>query len=153
MKLPSFPKNAPHDPILCTRGSSSVSSPADEHENEEANPWLYCPSGLWAFSLKHKTWRKIPPLDLSIVTENDKAFKWLWMNDGHRRDLDTMVSAYKNSRLKISNPDVVNGKGRGFNILLQGGPGTGKSMTVGKSYIFNLLLGVKSIFQNTVFRL
>lgn len=133
LNLPSFPGEAPHDPTLCTRDSSRVSNPIDGRGSEDGYPWVYCPSSLRAFSLKHKDWQRIPPHDLSEVTQNDKAFKGLWTN-GHVRDLDHIVAAYQKHELHNMNPDIIDGKGRGFNILLRGGPGTGKRMTVGKSY-------------------
>ena len=136
IKLTSFPNDAPHDPDLCTRSPPGISDSANDCDNEDGSPWLYCPPGIWAFSLRHKSWQQVLPQDLSAVPDREKAFERLWMDSGLRHDLGIMVAAYKNHKLNNVNPDIIDGKGHSLNILLRGGPGTGKGMTVGKSYVF-----------------
>lgn len=96
-------------------------------------PWLFFPPTIWAFSLWHKTWKKIPSGSLVDVEPDGNALKALRMDNDLKSNMESMVAAYANHGHQRDGTDVMSGKGGGINVLLHGMPGTGKTMTVGKA--------------------
>lgn len=85
----------------------------------------------------HKTWKRIPPGNLAQVRKQDAAFDALCMDQVRKRDLDSMLSTHLTRGLQHTNTDVISAKGGGFNVLLHGIPGTGKTMTAGKVTLYH----------------
>ncbi|RYP84834.1 hypothetical protein DL769_001097 [Monosporascus sp. CRB-8-3] len=98
-----------------------------KHERDlgPANPRV----GVWAFSLWHKSWRMVPAQDLTEVHPNDSALEKLKFNAKHKAYLESIVKSHREGRPIERSVDIVDGKGRGLNVLLYGSPGTGKTLT------------------------
>jgi hypothetical protein len=138
LQLSPYAEGGPSYPETCTWNAHSTEAGFGEEPTQERrseNPLFFCPSTVCAFSLKYKSWKSIEVQHLEKVMPNEEPFKQLWMHPNHRKPVDSIVAAYFNPDKKNHVPDVINGKGRGVNILLHGGPGTGKTLTAGKTYI------------------
>ncbi|KAJ2994012.1 hypothetical protein NUW58_g1665 [Xylaria curta] len=127
--LPSYPTGASHDLDdgieLC--GSSN-------RKNEESSldvnaALLFCPPRIWAFSLTHKSWESILPKDIGEVRRQDDALAELEMVADHKNYLESALLTHLRDGQGVNSGGMVRRKGRGFNILLHGGPGTGKTLT------------------------
>ncbi|KAI2465337.1 P-loop containing nucleoside triphosphate hydrolase protein [Annulohypoxylon bovei var. microspora] len=123
VQLGSYPANAPHDSDICK--TQQIGS----HTNNEKY-LMFCPPRLWAFSLRHKSWKMIPPQELEEVKHRDESFKRLQMDEYKKKDLEHLLRGYLENRQTSANLDLIKGKGQGLNVLLHGNPGTGKTLTV-----------------------
>lgn len=139
MSLGPFPAYMAHDPIMCPRDDLTH---GDGEQNEDL--LLYCPSRIWAFSLRQKTWELVQPDDLCDVPAQDAAWNELQTEEEECKvHLDAVVSAFFGDRKK-SKQNPSDGKGndmpalstqrRGCNVLLHGKSGTGKTFTAGKHH-------------------
>lgn len=99
---------------------------------DSTNDHLYLPPDIFAFSLIQKTWRSIDigELDKPVFEDTMMTNKLVIPKD-HKEVVTSLVSSYTNGDFRFS--DFVKGKGRGLVILLHGSPGTGKTLTAGKS--------------------
>ncbi|KAK4202638.1 hypothetical protein QBC40DRAFT_221176 [Triangularia verruculosa] len=85
---------------------------------------LYCPSQVWAFSFRHKTWKQVHVSHLIDVKVQKPEWKDLRMADMDRKtQLDLMVASYFRER---DSGRPIFGRRQGINMLLHGGSGTGK---------------------------
>lgn len=138
--LYSYPKGAPHDPDVCSRGQG-VPGKNEIVAGDEDNQLLFCPPRVWAFSLRHKTWKLALLKYLTKVQRNNKPSEALWMDSDKAKLLESMLSAYVENGNDNTSVDTIKGKGRSLNILLHGNSGTGKTFTVGELY-FQLVLSM-----------
>ncbi|KAK0747599.1 hypothetical protein B0T21DRAFT_7201 [Apiosordaria backusii] len=96
-------------------------------DKPEEDILLYCPSQVWAFSLRHNTWEQVHVSHLTDVKDQKVDWYQLKMADEDRKtQLDLMVASYLQER-EFGNP--IFGRRRGLNVLLHGGSGTGKTFT------------------------
>ncbi|KAI0887043.1 P-loop containing nucleoside triphosphate hydrolase protein [Annulohypoxylon maeteangense] len=117
----------PHDDEIC--GIRQTASSADDSiEKFDTGLLMFCPSQIWAFSLRHKSWKMIQLQELSQIQPQDESFRTLQMDNDKKEDLENVLCGYLKN--KHSNIDVIEGKGQGLNVLLHGNPGTGKTLTV-----------------------
>ncbi|KAI1139619.1 hypothetical protein F5Y05DRAFT_328666 [Hypoxylon sp. FL0543] len=86
---------------------------------------IFCPSSVWAFSLKQKSWELVDVDNLSPVQSQQDPFKKLVLNATHKTVVESMVE----TRISNAVSDIIKEKGRGLVVLLHGGPGTGKTLT------------------------
>ena len=128
--LDSYPRGAPHDPDICPRGKGPDMSKTDKNCKAQL---LFCPPRIWAFSLRHKTWKPVSPGDLQEVQPNDEPIEHLWKNSENVGLLETILTSIRRAG-GITSLDTIADKGQGLNIIIQGESGTGKTLTVGKSF-------------------
>ncbi|KAI1503349.1 P-loop containing nucleoside triphosphate hydrolase protein [Biscogniauxia marginata] len=134
INLNSYPSRISHDPDVCAR-RVLVDERPERGSNDSKDSLLFCPSRVWAFSMKHKSWKMVLPQDLTKVQAQeggDDALKQLWMDSDHKKLLESTLLAHLKNRSGTTNIDFIKGKGNGLNILLHGGPGTGKTLTAEK---------------------
>ncbi|KAF2969141.1 hypothetical protein GQX73_g4386 [Xylaria multiplex] len=128
LALSSYPSRAPHDPSVCTKQPCGPVEEIGDCIDDVHAPLLFCPSRIWAFSLRHKSWELIPPQDIGEVHQEEDALSELEMRPDDKRCLESALLNLKNEN-KANNDSVVGRKGRGSTILLHGSPGTGKTLT------------------------
>ena len=92
--------------------------------------FIFSPSRVWAFSLKHKSWKMVEVHKLSPVSCAKDPFEKLVMSDQYKLVVESMVDSHLGKPIFS---DIVKDKGRGLIVLLHGGPGTGKTLTAGES--------------------
>ncbi|OTA65187.1 P-loop containing nucleoside triphosphate hydrolase protein [Hypoxylon sp. EC38] len=123
IQLESYPSDAPHDSDIC---GTRHTEPPDYHDDL----LMFCPPRLWAFSLRHKSWKRVSLHELSKVQSQAEPFEKLQMDEGQKKDLENLLCGYLKNRKENNSPDLIKGKGQGLNVLLHGNPGTGKTLTV-----------------------
>ncbi|KAI5917972.1 P-loop containing nucleoside triphosphate hydrolase protein [Camillea tinctor] len=132
INLQPYPDAIEHDPAMCRATDQAVKQTIAENINDSECSLLFCPPKLWAFSLKHKSWKMVLPQDLKRVQgqgKEDNALDRLYMDWNNKQHLCSILKAHLKNRSSGFNLDVIKGKGKGFNILLHGNPGTGKTLT------------------------
>lgn len=99
----------------------------------ESSPecFMFCPAVIMAFSLKDKEWKPVKIIHLSEVSFRDDSFRTLVIKKKHKTVVTAMVRSYLSKEHGFS--DVIQSKGRGLVVLLHGSPGTGKTLTAGKT--------------------
>ena len=143
---PYFEGTCSHDANACIlKDDMAQNSKADD------SCLLYCPSMVWAFSLRNKTWALVRVNDIFDLKCETQGWNELEIGES-RVPLDAIVTSFFDikpdvgvaSEPPVAKPDVVYGKrikkGRGFNVHLHGGPGTGKSYAAGEWPCFFLSL-------------
>ncbi|KAI1381356.1 P-loop containing nucleoside triphosphate hydrolase protein [Hypoxylon crocopeplum] len=123
VQLQSYPTDAPHDSDICEARQT-------ESCTYNPNSLMFCPPRLWAFSLRHKSWKMIPPQEFSEIQSQAESFEKLQMDEDKKKDLEFVLCGHLENRQACSSPDLIKGKGQGLNVLLHGNPGTGKTLTV-----------------------
>lgn len=96
------------------------------------DPLIFCPGRAWAFSLKQKSWKHVEVEKLDAVRTPRDPFKDLVLDDDYKMVVESLVDTYLGGSIFS---DIVRDKGRGLVVLLHGGPGTGKTLTAGKSLV------------------
>ncbi|RYP93286.1 hypothetical protein DL770_000575 [Monosporascus sp. CRB-9-2] len=129
LRLMSYAQGAPHDSEICAKGSLPRAEQNGGSNRGEKDPLLFCPSRVWAFSVRHKSWQMVLPQQLSEVRSQDGVLGKLLMDSEHKEYLESMVIAHLKDRGGRGDRDIIRGNGRGLNVLLHGNPGTGKTLT------------------------
>ncbi|KAI0206106.1 P-loop containing nucleoside triphosphate hydrolase protein [Astrocystis sublimbata] len=124
-----YPANAPHDFDICTKVSQNGAWNTQKSSQSINGSFLFCPSRLWAFSLRHKSWELILPEDVGDVQIHDNALDRLVMKDRDMGFLESAVNVYCEDRSIDNGDSATKGTRSGFTILLHGNPGTGKTFT------------------------
>ena len=108
-------------------------------KNPESTPecFMFCPGLILAFSLKDKDWKPVKIHQLGPVSFEEDSFKKMVIKYSHRKVVIAMVRSYLSKERGFG--DLIRGKGKGLVVLLHGSPGTGKTLTVGKSSVEKLL--------------
>ncbi|KAM0806761.1 putative AAA+ ATPase domain-containing protein [Seiridium cardinale] len=130
LDLKAYPLGAPHDSDTCTKNLSPRASQCTKGDIDTTESLLFCPPKLWAFSVKHKSWRMVKARDLSVVREDSSTLNQLQMDRYHKDYLESMVISHLKHEKKGNNFDIIRERGRGLNVLLHGSPGTGKTLAV-----------------------
>lgn len=126
--LASYPRGAPHDFNVCRNPQRSDQGQIIDEDSQ----LFFCPPRVWAFSLRHKTWKSVLLQELSAVKANGKPSESLWGDSKMIGFLESMLEAYVGRSHDYGALDSIPGKGCGLNILLRGNSGTGKTFLVGK---------------------
>ncbi|ODA81303.1 hypothetical protein RJ55_04268 [Drechmeria coniospora] len=124
----SYPEDALGESNICMKDRWSRSNQTDEPSGQgtRQSPLMFSPCRVWAFSLKHKSWKHVELDNLEPIAVTVDPFSRLVIEDNYKEVIESMVDAY------LSNAqfyDIIKGKGRGLIVLLHGGPGTGKTLT------------------------
>lgn len=88
---------------------------------------LLCPPFVRGYSLKSKQWVALAIKDIAPITWNTNAFDRLVLPSDEKEILLTISRSQFETGAEIS--DVMQGKGKGVNLLLAGPPGVGKTLT------------------------
>jgi hypothetical protein len=120
----------PDDP--CTQVENSTDDARRKPAPQES--LLFCPPEIWAFSLIEKPWGRVRIEELHEILPNPNPFRRLVLDPEYKDIGVAMVEDHLNKG-KGGFSDLIKGKGRGLVLLLHGGPGTGKTLTVGKTEV------------------
>ncbi|KAK4118622.1 hypothetical protein N657DRAFT_637902 [Parathielavia appendiculata] len=127
LRLKPYGAGVEHDEDLCTtQGQPRQMAEADGIDDVELRQ--YCPSRVWAFSLRHGSWREVRIMDLHEPLYSDVSNTVLYIPANAQHLLESQVRSYLdgNGDTTLGGPP----KRRGNNILLQGDPGSGKTFIV-----------------------
>ncbi|KAF2141607.1 uncharacterized protein K452DRAFT_227923 [Aplosporella prunicola CBS 121167] len=98
---------------------------SDEPFNEDSFLYLV-PASIFGFDIQEKKWVNLQVDNIHPVKWNKEAFESLAMDVENKELIEALVN---NKITADKATDMVRGKGNGLNILLHGGPGTGKTFT------------------------
>ncbi|KAI0445314.1 hypothetical protein F4803DRAFT_166543 [Xylaria telfairii] len=127
--LSSYLTKAPHDSDVCRAPRNIVNKGSEDPSESVYNSFLFCPSRMWAFSLKHKSWELILPDDIGEVQRQDNALDQLVMKADDKKYVESALHAYQKDEWGKIGDGMVRGNRGGLTILLHGNPGTGKTFT------------------------
>jgi hypothetical protein len=96
-------------------------------EPPEGNFVLLLPANVYGFNLLDKKWINLSVDQISPIEWNKKAFERLVVKPKVKELIKALVTVHINMG---KSADIVTGKGNGLIVLLHGGPGTGKTLTV-----------------------
>ncbi|KAK7962627.1 P-loop containing nucleoside triphosphate hydrolase protein [Apiospora aurea] len=132
--LASFPEPIKHDAPVCgPEASDREQHPVGLDTDSIESPYLFCPPSLWAFSLHHKTWRRVLPHELSEVDTRDEPFdEDLCMEDKKKSHFKSIVREYTNVLNQGKPSGNLVQQGPALSVLLCGNTGVGKTFTAGK---------------------
>lgn len=129
----SYPAVTSDDFHICINSIIQTPVPFRRRPEDENTAFLYCPARVWAFSLRFRTWELVSHDHLERVLRDGSFETELFMDKGRKETLNDIVSAYMDADGKfMGNDEALGRKGRGLNVLLEGSPGTGKTLTAGK---------------------
>lgn len=126
----SYPAVTSDDFHICINSIIQTPVPFRRRPEDENTAFLYCPARVWAFSLRFRTWELVSHDHLERVLRDGSFETELFMDKGRKETLNDIVSAYMDADGKfMGNDEALGRKGRGLNVLLEGSPGTGKTLT------------------------
>lgn len=105
-------------------------SPVETYEMSDDEA-LLCPARAKGFSLVDKAFALFMVEDISEIEFATDAFDSLCMHPRLKTTIEALVEAHASRASKFD--DLVPGKGRGVVISLEGPPGSGKTLTAGKT--------------------
>ncbi|KAI1756019.1 P-loop containing nucleoside triphosphate hydrolase protein [Xylaria castorea] len=128
--LLSYPIEAPHDSDVCTRVSHNTNRKSEDSSKSVQDSLLFCPSRIWAFSLKHRSWALILLEDIiGDVQRQGDALDQLVMKPDDKKKLESALYTYQIDESIKNGDNKLRGNRGGLTILLHGNPGTGKTFT------------------------
>lgn len=80
------------------------------------------------FAFSEKLWLEFSLSGIDEIKWNDEAFDSLVLPDRIKQNLKGLVSSHRFNAAKTID-DVIQGKGKGLNVVLHGPPGVGKTLT------------------------
>jgi DNA polymerase III delta prime subunit len=80
------------------------------------------------FAFSEKEWLEFSLLGIEAINWNNEAFDSLVLPDAIKQNLKGLVSSHRFNAAKTID-DVIQGKGKGLNVVLHGPPGVGKTLT------------------------
>jgi hypothetical protein len=112
----------------------------------ELDPIL-CPSYLYGYNLRDKFWSRWFVDQLEPVIWKENPLDSLVLANHQKRLVQALSSSHKFPKIA---KDEASTKGKGLVMLLHGAPGSGKTLTAGKSIIcYELMLTMKKWLPNT----
>lgn len=99
------------------------------NEQGELDPTL-CPSFVYGFSIQQKLWCRFYIDCLEEVSWKSTPMETLILQDNQKRILTALVTSHIFPEEAREESEL---KGKGLVILLHGTPGSGKTLTAGKS--------------------
>ena len=124
VELRSYPGDASHDSDVCGKKTAA----GENHDDS----LMFFPSRVWAFSLWHKSWKRVLPRDLGEVKRQENSFAELLMSSAHKETLESLLLGYLKNMQGGCNYDLLQEKGQGLNMIFHGNPGTGKTLAAGE---------------------
>ncbi|RYP69002.1 hypothetical protein DL769_005389 [Monosporascus sp. CRB-8-3] len=139
LDLGPYGEDIRHDSDTCSKDRQSQGW-GGITANHDPRLLLFCPSRVWAFCLRYRTWKMIQFQDLKKMTYREVDMNQVRLKKQHKDLLTSLVSTFfdnhKGGQGSLSGhsgvePDALRVH-RGANVLLQGETGTGKTFLVGR---------------------
>ena len=130
--LPVYPFNSLERSKACSTDPYPMLDPPFAHDDQErhpANPYLFCPFHVMAFSFQYTSWRSVEINALSDVPKSTNIYGKLVIVQRSKTLLESRI----NGLLKVPQVTETVAERPGLVVLLRGPPGTGKTATAGMS--------------------
>ncbi|KAF1991107.1 P-loop containing nucleoside triphosphate hydrolase protein [Aulographum hederae CBS 113979] len=129
---PSFPPADIYDFRFDQIQNEAIASADDAKSGDKIElteeELLICTSTLKGYSLRTKEWLEFDVAPVLDIQFSNNAWESLALDNGYKK----MLLGFAKSQSNIGNEfdDVIEGKGKGMILLLEGPPGVGKTLTV-----------------------
>lgn len=113
------------------KSSDSVKSKGIEPSEVKGDDLLICSPTVLGFSLGIKMWAEFAVDDIKDIEWQPAALSHLQIREKTKRAIQALLEAHikRASAHSFSFDDLIAGKGQGFNVLMYGPPGSGKTLT------------------------
>jgi SpoVK/Ycf46/Vps4 family AAA+-type ATPase len=125
----AFDEHRPNHKLRRTYKESKTGSRDANEESDEQ--YLICHREVFGYSLTDKRWCAFNIDLIKTVDYSGSAFNGLLLPTDQKATLLSLVEVHTNEALQFG--DLIQDKGKGMIFLLHGEPGTGKTLTAGKS--------------------
>ncbi|KAH8586089.1 P-loop containing nucleoside triphosphate hydrolase protein, partial [Bisporella sp. PMI_857] len=111
------------------KSSSSAKANGIDPSEVKGDDLLICSPTVPGFSLSNRKWAELAVTDIKEIDWKQAALDDLHIPPKKRKAVQALFEAHDKRATTNSFDDVVEGKGQGFNVLLHGPPGVGKTLT------------------------
>jgi hypothetical protein len=125
----AFDEHCPNHKLLDSYQKSNTGSREAYEKSDEQ--YLICHREISGYSLTDKRWCTFNIDCIKDVEYSGSAFNGLLLPAAQKETLRSLVVVHNNEALQFQ--DLIQDKGKGMIFLLHGDPGTGKTLTAGKS--------------------
>jgi hypothetical protein len=120
-----------NNPSCRTVLSKIITSAGEAQIGLISDDYVICNNWIPGFALSHKKWYLFNIDLLEEIEFHTTAFESLVLAPERKEFLSSLVEHHIKPKNTHELDDIIEGKGRGLNILLSGAPGLGKTLTAG----------------------